>query len=64
VLDKVLAVLSLCGLVTFMGIVVYYIAEPDLLIVTVAVLLMAAYDFFRLNTTDKPKPPPEPDTER
>jgi hypothetical protein len=37
--------------------VIYYIAEPDLMIVTVAVLLMAAYDFYRLNTTDKPRPP-------
>ena len=26
-------------------------------LVTVAVLLMAAYDFYRLNTTDKPRPP-------
>jgi hypothetical protein len=57
VLDKVLAVVSLGCLIAFMAIVIYYIAEPDLTIVTVAVLLMAAYDFYRLNTTDKPRPP-------
>jgi hypothetical protein len=47
-----------------MAIVVYYIAEPDLTIVTVAVLLMAAYDFVRLTTTDRPKPPNAIDAER
>jgi hypothetical protein len=56
-LDKVLAVVSLGCLIAFMAIVIYYIAEPDLAIVTVVVLLMAAYDFFRLNTSDKPTPP-------
>ena len=63
-LDKVLAVFSLGCLTAFMAIVLYYIAEPDLTIVTVVVLLMAAYDFFRLNTTDKPRPPRAPDLER
>ena len=56
-LDKVLAVFSLGCLVAFMAIVIYHIAEPDLTIVTVVVLLMVAYDFYRLNTTDKPRPP-------
>jgi hypothetical protein len=54
-LDKVLAILSLAGLYGFMGLVISYIAEPDLIIITVAVLLMAAYDFYRLTTTDKRK---------
>jgi hypothetical protein len=54
-LDKVLATLSLGCLIGFMAFVVYYIAEPDLTIVTVVVLAMAIYDFYRLNTTDKPK---------
>jgi hypothetical protein len=64
VLDKVLSVFSLGCLIAFMAIVVYYIAEPDLTIVTVVVLLMAAYDFYRLNTSDKPRPPRGPDAER
>jgi hypothetical protein len=63
-LDKLLAAFSLGCLMAFMAIVIYYIAEPDLTIVTVAVLLMAAYDFFRLNTTDKPGPPPGNDAAR
>ena len=63
-LDKVLAVVSLGCLIAFMAIVIYYIAEPDLAIVTVVVLLMAAYDFFRLNTSDKPTPPRGPDAAR
>jgi hypothetical protein len=56
-LDKFLAALSLCCLIGFMMFVVYYIAEPDLTLITVVVLVMAAYDFYRLNTTDKPKAP-------
>jgi hypothetical protein len=47
-----------------MAIVIYYIAKPDLTIVTAVVLLMAAYDFYRLNTTDKPRPPRVPDAGR
>ena len=57
-LDKFLAALSLCSLTGFMLFVVYYIAEPDLTIITLVVLVMAAYDFYRLNTTDKPKANP------
>jgi hypothetical protein len=55
VLDKVLAVLSLGCLIGFMSFVVYYVAEPNLTIITVLVLCMAAYDFYRLTTVDKPK---------
>jgi hypothetical protein len=54
-LDKFLAALSLCSLIGFMMFVVIYIALPDLAIITVVVLVMATYDFYRLNTTDKPK---------
>jgi len=63
-LDKVLAVLSLACLYGFMGLVISYIAEPDLIIITVAVLAMAGYDFYRLNTTDKPKTTNRADAER
>jgi hypothetical protein len=62
-LDKFLAALSLGCLISYMLFVVYYSAEPDLTIVTLEVLVMATYDFYRLNTTDKPKAPnrTEPD---
>lgn len=46
-LDVVLAVFSLALLTLFMGIVVWYIAVPDLTIIVVLVLLLAAYDFWR-----------------
>lgn len=54
-LDKFLAALSLGCLIGFMMFVVIYIAVPDLTIITLVVLVMASYDFYRLNTTDRPK---------
>jgi hypothetical protein len=60
VFDAILAVLSLGCLIAFMAILVSFVARPDLIVVTVVVLLMAAYDFYRLLTTDKPKRPHGP----
>ena len=54
-LDKFLAILSLGCLIGFMMFVVVYIAVPDLAIITLVVLVMASYDFYRLNTTVRPK---------
>lgn len=54
-LDKFLAAFSLCCLIGFMLFVVFYIAVLDLTIITVVVLVMATYDFYRLNTIDKPQ---------
>ena len=51
-LDKVLAIVSLGFLVAFMGIVIWFVAVPDLTIITVAVLLMAGYDFYRLTVVE------------
>jgi len=48
-LDKVFAVISLAGLVAFVAILVTYVAEIDLTIITVVVLVMAAIDFYLLN---------------
>lgn len=47
-LDKVLAVISLAGLVTFVAILMVYVAEIDLTIITVVVLVMAVFDFYLL----------------
>jgi hypothetical protein len=63
-LDKFLAALSLSCLIAFMLFVVYYIAEPNLTIITLVVLVMATYDFYRLNTTDKPKAPDRTEPDR
>lgn len=46
-LDRVVGILSLALLFAFMGVVVWFIAAPDLTIIVVLVLAMAAYDFWR-----------------
>lgn len=45
-LDKVLAIVSILGLIGFMGIVLVFINEIALWVIVCAVLLMAAYDFY------------------
>ena len=55
-LDRVLAVLSILLLVGFMGIVTWFVNEPDLWIVVLLVLGMASYDFWRtLRPRNRPK---------
>jgi len=46
-LDKILATLSLAMLVAFMMVIAVYVNEPNLWVVIVVVLIMAAYDFRR-----------------
>lgn len=46
-LDRVLGIFSLALLFGFMGVVVWFIAVPDLTIIVLFVLAMAAYDFWR-----------------
>ena len=46
-IDKVLAVISVACLIGFMGIIIWFVPDPDLVIVTIAVLAMALYDFYR-----------------
>jgi hypothetical protein len=48
-LDKALAAISIACLVAFVSVLIVYIGEVDLVVVSVVVLLMAAYDFFLLN---------------
>ena len=45
-IDKILAVLSLLLFVAFLGILVWWVKEPDLIIVVVVVTVMALYDFW------------------
>jgi hypothetical protein len=54
-LDKALATIALASLIVFVGVLITYIDEIDLTIVSVVVLIMAAYDFFLLNRS-QPKP--------
>lgn len=46
-IDKLFALLGLLGFVTFCGILIAFVPHPDLVIVTVIVLLMTAWDFVR-----------------
>ena len=48
ILDRFLAAISLASLVAFVGVLVWYIAEVDLTIITIAVLILAAIDFYLL----------------
>ena len=54
-LDKILALISICCFIGFVGILIYYVTEPDLTIICVAVVLMAVFDFFLLNRSKADK---------
>jgi hypothetical protein len=45
-IDRTLAILSLAGLIIFLGVVILYVPDPDLVIVMTLVFAMAAYDFY------------------
>jgi len=47
-LDKALAAISIASLAVFVGVLIAYISEIDLMVVSVVVLVMAAYDFVLL----------------
>lgn len=52
-LDKAFAVLALACFATFAAVLVVYVAEIDLTIVTAVVVLMAAVDFILLNRANR-----------
>jgi hypothetical protein len=45
-LDKILGVAAILVLIGFMGVLVVFVPDLDLIIVTVVVTVMAAYDFY------------------
>ena len=45
--DKILAVLSLALFIAFLGILIWWVREPDLIIVVAIVTAMAAIDFWK-----------------
>lgn len=47
-LDRFLAAISIAFLIAFMGVLVVYIGETALTVITVVVLLMAIADFYLL----------------
>ena len=44
--DKILAAVSLLTLITSVSVVVWFVPEPDLMIITIIVLMMAVFDFY------------------
>ncbi len=46
-MDKIFAAISLLLLFGFVGVVIGFVAELDLAIVVIVVLLMATYDFWK-----------------
>ena len=46
--DRILAALSLASLAAFVGVLIWYVAEIDLVIITIGVLILAAIDFYLL----------------
>lgn len=57
-LDKVLAALSIACLIAFVSVLVTYIDEIDLTIITAVVVIMALVDFYLL--TMRPKSDGQP----
>jgi len=43
--DKIIVVLSIISLIIFCLVLLYFVAEPDLIIVVVICLFLAIYDF-------------------
>jgi|GEM_PF-3707225 len=58
-LDRLLALISIVCFAGFVGILIYFVTEPDLTIICVAVVVMAIFDFFLL-TRAKPKTERDP----
>ena len=52
-LDKVLATISILSLIVSVGVVVWFVPEPDLMIITIIVLAMAVFDFYLLTFRQK-----------
>ena len=45
-LDKILVLFSMIALIVFLGVVVGFVAEPDLVIVTTLMVALAGHDFW------------------
>ncbi len=45
-LDKILVLISMLSLIAFLGVVIGFVAEPDLVIVTMLMVALAGHDFW------------------
>lgn len=63
-LDKILVAIALAALVAFLGVVLGFVAEPELIIVTSLMVALALHDFwisvFRPRAHSEPPPPTVP----
>lgn len=46
-MDKIIAAVALAVLLGFIGILLWFVAKPNLIIITVLVLCLALYDFWQ-----------------
>ena len=57
-LDKILVFIAMAALIAFLGVVIGFVAEPDLVIVTTLMIALASHDFwisvFKRKNGDKP----------
>jgi hypothetical protein len=57
-LDKILVFIAMVALIAFLGVVIAFVAEPDLVIVTTLMVALASHDFwisvFKRKNGDKP----------
>ncbi len=49
ILDRLFALLALLAFAGFLAILIYFVPKPGLVLVSVASILMCAYDFLRSN---------------
>jgi len=63
-LDKILVAIALIALTAFISVVIGFVAEPDLIVVTALIMALAMHDFwisvFRPRTVSEPPPPTVP----
>ena len=45
--DKIMAVLALATMITFLGVVAFFVPDIDLIVVIALVSMMAIYDFWQ-----------------
>ena len=57
-LDKILVFISMLALIAFLGVVVGFVREPDLIVVTLLMVALASHDFWIsvFNPKNGPKP--------
>jgi hypothetical protein len=60
-LDRFLVLVGMLGLIMFCGVIMYFVAVPDLILVVVVCLAIAIWDFcVSLNPKEKPHAVDEP----